>query len=604
MLYQRPERARLAQVMANGAPALLAEADEVVRGEVRLFGAAAVPLRLSPEEFFNGPPPARALRHWADYEGRPETWGVEDIKLIWEPARFGWVYPLGRAYALTGDPRYPAAFWAHFDAFLAANPPNMGPNWTSGQEVALRLLALLFAAAAFDGPTNTPPQIARLKGAVAVHARRIPPTLSYARAQNNNHRITEALGMYAAGLALADLPEASGWRTAGWRELNQALLEQIRPDGVYAQHSMNYHRLMLHAALQAASFGQPFPTRTAERLASAARWLLAQVDPASGRGPNLGSNDGANILPLACAEFSDMRPTAQAAARTFLARPALPPGPWDEPGLWLGQYSPTPQLPVAPQLLPPMPQAPGVHRLGEQGGWATLRAERYSVRPSQADQLHVEIWQWGENLARDAGTFRYTASAPWENALARTLVHNTVSVNGRDQMRRAGRFLWLDWAQATRLPADEDAILAEHNGYRRLGIVHRRELRRLSPGGWRVTDWLLPLQAKTKREQTVTGCLHWLLPDWPWTLEEHSLALAGPESKTVRLALTADAPGRLLLVRAGERLAGDGPVSPLLGWFSPTYNIKEPALSLSLHATGPLPMRFTSVWSLPPGETS
>jgi hypothetical protein len=46
------------------------------------------------------------------------------------------------------------------------------------------------------------------------------------------------------------------------------------------------------------------------------------------------------------------------------------------------------------------------------------------------------------------GTFRYTAPAPWDNSLARTLVHNTIELNHQDQMKRAGRFLWLDWAQA------------------------------------------------------------------------------------------------------------------------------------------------------------
>ena len=92
---------------------------------------------------------------------------------------------------------------------------------------------------------------------------------------------------------------------------------------------------------------------------------------------------------------------------------------------------------------------PGYHRIGAENSWALVRAGRYTRRPFQADQLHVDLWWHGLNLARDAGTYLYNGEPPWNNGLAGTAVHNTVMVDRRDQMRRAGRFLWLDWAQAS-----------------------------------------------------------------------------------------------------------------------------------------------------------
>ena len=85
---------------------------------------------------------------------------------------------------------------------------------------------------------------------------------------------------------------------------------------------------------------------------------------------------------------------------------------------------------------------------GDENSWALIRAGRYTRRPFQADQLHVDLWWQGINLARDAGTYLYNGSPPWNNGFAGTAVHNTVTVDNHDQMRRAGRFLWLDWAQA------------------------------------------------------------------------------------------------------------------------------------------------------------
>ena len=115
------------------------------------------------------------------------------------------------------------------------------------------------------------------------------------------------------------------------------------PDGAYCQHSANYHRLALQAAMLGAchpganaSPQSPFPPATLSRLQAGVSWLLALLDPLSGQVPNLGPNDGALIFPLAGSPFADYRPALQTAARAFFSEPALPPGPWDETSLWLG----------------------------------------------------------------------------------------------------------------------------------------------------------------------------------------------------------------------------------------------------------------------------
>lgn len=593
--FSCPAAADLAAVLGDHVTDLLQEADEIAAGQVRLFGGPAVPLSLAPPD---------VAHHWTYYEGRPETWGCEDLKFLWEPARFGWVYPLGRAFILTNNEKYPAAFWQNFEQFLQANPLNQGPNWASAQEVALRILAFLFAAAAFQNANaSTPQRLQALAGAIAAHAQRIPPTLPYARAQNNNHRVSEALGLYAAGCALPDHPASPRWIKIGWAELNHALQSQIELDGTYTQHSANYHRLMLHAALQAYTFQQPFPVETARRLSAATVWLLAQMDPPSGRVPNLGSNDGANILPLAAGDFSDNRPALQAASRAFLGQAAFPPGPWDELSLWLHQ-----KLDI--QTTAPMfPTSPAIHRLGTPSSWGALRAVHFKSRPSHADQLHVDLWWRGENIALDAGTYRYTAAAPWDNTLGQTQFHNTITINGQDQMQRAGRFLWLNWAQAELLPSPEStapAITAQHTGYLRLGVVHQRTLSQFDENHWQVTDVLFRPSAQSANDSPpVSVMLHWLLPDWPWSLKDQVLVLEPPFGGKVRLSIHPDggAPeeyssAELSLVRAGKALFGPQEILLTRGWASPTYSIKNPALSLAFTMTTRLPITLTSEWRL------
>ena len=335
-----PSRNELVKVLGqDGQTQLLAEADEIAEGMVRLFGGDAVPLRLACEG---------KLAHWTDYEkGKvpypPSDYG--DVKFIWEPARFGWAFTLGRAYLVSGNERYSKVFWEHTEKFLESNPSFFGPQWTSGQEVAIRLMALVWAGQVFtSSPESTPGRTEKLTAAIAAHADRIPPTLVYARSQNNNHLLCEAAGLYTAGLALPDHPRAETWRNEGWKWLEWAFKKQISKDGSYVQHSTNYHRLMLQIALWVWTLANLSPARRGgmpqkieAQLALAAKWLSALTDRESGHAINLGANDGAYIFPLTICPFSDFRPVVQAASLAFTGEKPFKDGPWNEMALWFGQ---------------------------------------------------------------------------------------------------------------------------------------------------------------------------------------------------------------------------------------------------------------------------
>ena len=608
-----PDRGEIASVIEGSESSLIAEAEEILAGQVRLFGGPPVPLQLA----FPGP-----LRHWTEYEGKSLSGDEEDIKFTWEPGRFGWAFTLGRAYHLTLDERYAEFFWRRFDSFSQANPPYLGPHWVSAQEVGLRLIALAFAAQVFAPATqSTPERREQLSTALAAHAGRIPLTLAYARAQNNNHLLTEAAGLITAGVFLSGHPHASDWHQLGWRWFNAALQAQIADDGTYTQQSCNYHRLMLQAALWVQTLGRPYPAETCRSLAAATRWLLALVDSHTGRVPNLGPNDGAYILPLASCPFHDYRPVLQAASLAFLGRRAFERGPWDEMALWLGdpssggkpEHKPAIDVPGSREPL----AAPHVLYQEEHGAWAYLRAARFTARPGHADQLHLDLWWQGFNIAQDAGTYLYKGPPPWDNALAGTAVHNTLTVAGQDQMTRAGRFLWLDWAQAEvtgreRAPDGTfERLVARQNGYRRLGLVHYRSVTAHADGRWTVADSVLPLERSETGKagaQPQVVRLHWLLPDWPWEIETTdggSGAEIRLESPLGRIHLKTSAGAedllacRHTLARAGELLSGEGPVSPTWGWVAPTYGVKIPALSFALQVTARPPVTLVSEWILP-----
>lgn len=614
-ILELPDRNELVQVMGTAAQAdLLAQAEEIVAGRVRLFGGQARRLNLVPPG---------ELQHWTAYElGKVRVDAPHgDIKFIWEPCRFGWAIILGRAYHLTQDERFASAFWTNFETFTQHNPPFDGPNWVSAQEVALRLVALAFAGQVLAASENsTAPRMLQLGQAIACHAGRIPPTLVYARAQNNNHLLSEAAGLFTASLLLPHHPQAARWRKLGWKWFQRGIQKQVTPHGVFMQHSANYHRLMLQLALWMDALcrkqGLLLAELPRERLAAATRWSLALLDPVSGRTPNLGANDGASILPLTTLPFEDYRPVAQAAGAAFLKESPLPAGAWDEMRLWFGLKAETVGKPLSEEQslkIETLTQALGVIRHPQKPqSWAYLRLAEFHDRPGHADLLHVDLWQEGVNLALDAGTYLYNAESPWDNALTRTQVHNTIVVDGQEQMRRVGRFLYLDWAQTQVISSelDQDGRLkklsAQHNGYIRSGVIHQRMVSALDDGDWLVEDHLLEgqnTQGQGVAQHTLT--LHWLLPDWPWWLENRidgvDVYLDASQGR-IQLSLAVETgrqpngPLQVQVVRAGELLEGEGSVSPTWGWNSPRYGDKIPALAVRCSVISQLPVKFTSHW--------
>jgi len=537
--------------------------------------------------------------HWTSYSNEFEG---KDIKFAWEPARFTWSLALARAYKTTGDKQFSKIFWQKFEEFTAANPVNSGPNWASAQEVALRMTMWIFAISAFkDSPTTTPARINALTESIRHHVERLLSTLSYARSQHNNHLLSEALGLMLGGDYLLNCDSrAQGWIERGIREFEQAILSQVDENGNYAQHSANYHRMMMQLALLYSTFlgksHRKMPENVKSKLALAACWLIAQLDLPSGRLPNLGHNDGTLLLPFGSAEFRDYRPTAQAASIVFLGHPCLPLGHWDELATWLELQSEQPV--IAPHEI----TSPAVHKVGTTDCRGTLRGVRFRNRPAHADQLHVEIWCGGENLARDAGTYLYNALPPWQNALDTARVHNTITVDGQDQMQRVSRFLWLDQAQASWLVTDnKDKIAATHNGYRKLGILHQRSLEFRPPQAFLITDSLSPASADS-REHFYR--LHWLLPDWEWTLDGQQLSLSRDpikvsiQTKAISQSTAKNLqPADVSLIRGGQTLAGQS-VDEILGWESDTYGEKHPALSLSLRYQATGAITITTEWNI------
>lgn len=525
-----------------------------------------------------------------------------DVKDFWEPARFGWASELARAFTIRHSPVYVQTYVALCERFWKENPPNFGVQAVSGQEVALRLIQIVYAESVFRAETDGPAGD-RLAKMIQASADRILLTLDYARAQNNNHWLSEAAGLMTAAVVFPELRNRERVFSTGWREFRTALQRQILPDGEYIQYSANYHRLALQLILWVNFLLQQrnmtWPPELIHRIQRTVRKFASRVDSASGRATNYGHNDGANLFAFG-AGYWDYRPTLQGVSRVFLGKPYFPPGPWDELG---DRFNALPLIVATEDETFRASYLSGTNlRLNAETGWASVNISEYRDRPAHADQLHTVIWQAGDAIVLDPGTFRYNGISAMNNRLKSAFVHNGVTVDDCEPMTDAGKFLWLDWNSGRILANESDRVSAEHFGYRRIGVTTVREVER-NPQGWTVID---RIGAMGSNPELRLLRLNWTVPDGVF---ECRVGADGIVIETERFVLRLSATATNLrsvgvtVVRDGVVVREIGaPVMvradlvPILGRVSPLYSVMKPALSFVLSVQAGGDVRLCSHW--------
>ena len=182
----------------------------------------------------------------------------------------------------------------------------------------------------------------------------------------------------------------------------------------------------------------------------------------------------------------------------------------------------------------------------------------------------------GHNIACDAGTYLYSGEGIWRNGLAHTSVHNTVTVDNKDQMTMVSRFTWTNWSKGKVLKHEKNLWQGEHNSYK--PVFHKRTVLSLEGDRWLVLDHL-------RENKPHHYALHWLLGDFPFEQNDGSVLLSvnGMNCK-VQVGLL-DGDGRMSLVRADP--------SSTHGWRSRYYGHKEPAISLMLETDQPQAIFWT-----------
>lgn len=506
-LAGRPAQGLLGDVADVDVARYRQAADRVLEGRIALF--AHEDLALGPIPVWNRDPSTGRMAPLAfgrtiDYR---DADCVGNIKYLWELNRHLHLVTVAQAYRLTGEVRYLEGIGRLLGSWLDQCPYPRGPNWSSGLELAVRLINWSMVWQLIGGTDS--PLFAGAAGnilrrrwldAVFQHVHFIRRHLSrYSSA--NNHLIGEAAGLFTAWMTWPYWKDMEEWGQRGFAVLVDEALRQNGDDGVNHEQAVSYQQFVLDfliiGGLLGRANGHRFPEAYWNRVEAMLEFIASIMD-ANGNVPMIGDADDGYVVRLSQEpRFCPYRSLLATGAVLFKRGDFRAKAGWlDDKTRWLlgaeaDRFYALEQDAVRLPVRRAFPEG-GYYILGSDFetddevrmivdagplGYQTIAAHGH------ADALSVTLSVGGCEFLVDPGTYAYHTERRWRDYFRGTAAHNTARIDGQDQSLIGGSFLWLQharaWCEEWAASVREDRFRGAHDGYMRLRdpVLHQREVR-------------------------------------------------------------------------------------------------------------------------------
>jgi len=578
-----------ARVPEEARKAILDSADRLLGGEWEVLGVFRTDL-IRPDWFLD---PVTGRRSAPDqYAFRVDHRSEEhvgNVKQVWEISRLQHLTLLATAWFLSQEQAYAERVADQLRSWWRENPFLSGVHWTSGIELGVRLISLVWIRRLLDDWPGARDLFER-DPLAAQQIRWHQQYLATFRSRGssaNNHVIAEAAGQLVASCAFPWFTESERWRRNSARLLERELIRNTFPSGIGRELASDYQcfvaELGLLAAVEAGASGHPVSAGTWQRLCAMVDSAAALVDERL-RPPRQGDSDEGRAL-LLDAPKANRWPSLLALGETLFGRlswwPRVPadaasviigavPGarhdlagrPSDRP--WRFADAGTTILRTTGEHVPEI----WCRCDGGPHGFLSIAAHAH------ADALSVEVRYAGQDVLADPGTYCYHGERAWRSYFRSTIAHNTAELSGQNQSAEGGPFLWLRHAQAREIDVTYDGRVAgwtaEHDGYSSLDppARHHRSVRldraartidivdQIDGGSY---DIRLAFHLGPDIDAELTGSC--ALLRWPG---------ASAPAGTARLELPAQLDWSLV----------KGETEPILGWYSAGLGRRTPAFTL------------------------
>jgi len=381
-----------------------------------------------------------------------------DVKIIWEINRLQFLPTMAVDFLKTKDTKILNRITSIIKEWDSKNPYDVGINWYSNLEVAIRSISLLLTyILLYDHYDHIKSK--EIEELIFKHGYHVYKDINYTeKCIPNNHLIGETTALYILG-NIFESPESKKWINKSKVILND-YIEHLRDDGTYKEASLSYHRFVLQMYLLVYLFAIKFQDNFIENPLTnklvKAYIFLKSIEKPDGSFPQFGDWDDGVYYKLNNEPIENYK--------YFVDTLGYIVGNNDEKNL---------EVEILEQLFGNIKIGESyknnfdfnnVYKLFEIGKYGVYKDNNIylfinnqeQIFHSHADGLSIELSLNGKNILIDSGTYNYNLDKELRQYFRSTRAHNTVYL-GLDQSTQIGSFRWIDQPK-TYLKKLEDTI--------------------------------------------------------------------------------------------------------------------------------------------------
>ncbi len=414
-----------------------------------------------------------------------------DIKVPWELSRAQHLPSLAIAYLLTNKSEYAEEVYSQIIDWISYNPLCKGPNWNCPMDVGIRAANWLVALELVKQykPSENLKKLEFILASLIQHLDYLWNNFEWTSKLTSNHYLSDIAGFLFCVVYIPELKKKSVYQNFVRTEFSLEIVKQFYQDGMNAEGSLPYHRLVLElfaysfelAQKNEIDFGVEFKNRLAQSF-----FFTEAVMTEQGSFPQIGDNDSGIFLKFNQYKLSEYSYLNRLAV--FLQDPQsrVFSGATNIENVLFGS-SEEKSRPDKKELIQfkesgiSVIKTPSVYLAFYHG----RNGQKGNGGHCHNDRLSFTLNYLGQELITDPGTGVYTANPEKRNLFRSTQYHSTVCIDSREQNEfYSNGYLFgchediLDIEAKAKEYKKSIQLIGVHNGYKKLNYnaKHRREI--------------------------------------------------------------------------------------------------------------------------------
>jgi hypothetical protein len=399
----------------------------------------------------------------------------------------------------------------------------------------------------------------------------------------NNHLIAEAAGLFIAS-SYWRFQESPTWCAYAKKVLEKEIVQQHSPNGVNKEESAEYIQFILDFFLYAYVVGQKTGNPLSDKYKDMLERIFTYIDDfldSQGNFPKYGDEDDGKVIRWATDNsFNNFKSLLQSASIIYKdSRFKTKVRECDIKNLFLfgdegkGIYD---RLIVGDDDFSSKFYVDEGHYIFKNNNGRNSIYLHFDIAPlgylsiaahGHADALSIMLNVNGQPFIVDSGTYTYHTEPEWRRYFIGTLAHNTIRIDGKDQAIIGGPTMWLNHYKVSTLKTEKndsfEIVKGTHSGYNKEGVSHYRQItfdKKLSR--FFIED-IVEIHDREKHKIEIPFHLHPRI--MIMEVERNNYTLSDGHT-TVRMVLDKQLTPKII----------SGSKDPILGWYSPSFGVKEP----------------------------